>query len=546
MPAAKGQPSDTARMFCDITLPDGSPAWADPRHVLRRALAKAADMGFTFYTHPEVEFFLLKDLPSDGTPPEPADTGGYFDLSTHNVAHDFRREAVFALEAMGISVEFSHHEVAPGQQEIDLRYADALSMADNIMTLRHVVREVALAQGVHATFMPKPFTDLAGSAMHTHLSLFEGDRNAFHDAADPMRLSTTGKQFIAGLLTHAREYTAVTNQTVNSYRRLLAGTEAPTAATWGRANRSALVRLPSYKPSKAQSARVEVRSPDSACNPYLTFAVLLAAGLRGIEKGYELPPEAEDDVWSLTDTERRAAGYEDLPVSLGEALTAMQGSELVAETLGEHVFEFFLRNKWEEFNSYRQNVTPFELRRYLPGLLSRFGVLFTLWSPAGLQAATTPLERGRAAPRGELTSTVVARLLVVVVHETDPPARLGQWLRDAGLRARRAPPRHRRRAARPASTGYDGHGRAGRPAVGDGRRGDQPGARRRPGAAERRRWPPTSRPSRSASAPSCWPRSAAAGCARASTARRWARCSSPSATPPTRTPSSARCRSRPT
>ncbi|SCX49624.1 glutamine synthetase [Klenkia marina] len=368
MPSAKGGVSETARMFCDITLPDGSPAWADPRHVLRRALGKAADMGFTFYTHPEIEFFLLKDLPDDGTPPTPADTGGYFDLSTHNVAHDFRREAVFALEAMGISVEFSHHEVAPGQQEIDLRYADALSMADNIMTLRHVVREVALAQGVHATFMPKPFTDLAGSAMHTHLSLFEGDRNAFHDPGDPMRLSTTGKQFIAGLLTHAREVTAVTNQTVNSYRRLLAGTEAPTAATWGKANRSALVRLPSYKPSKANSARIEVRSPDSACNPYLTFAVLLAAGLKGIEEGYELPPEAEDDVWSLTDTERRAAGYVDLPVSLGEALTAMEGSELVAETLGEHVFEFFLRNKWEEFNSYRRNVTPFELQRYLPGL----------------------------------------------------------------------------------------------------------------------------------------------------------------------------------
>src|SRR5919112_2206279 len=353
MPATKGSASDTARMFCDITLPDGSPAWADPRHVLRRTLAKAADMGFTFYTHPEIEFFLLKDLPTDGRPPEPADTGGYFDLSTHNVAHDFRREAVFALEAMGISVEFSHHEVAPGQQEIDLRYADALSMADNIMTLRHVVREVALAQGVHATFMPKPFTELAGSAMHTHLSLFEGDRNAFHDAADPMRLSTTAKQFIAGLLVHAREYTAVTNQTVNSYRRLLAGTEAPTAATWGRANRP---------------ARVEVPSPDSACNPYLTFAILLAAGLRGIEKGYELPPEAEDDVWALTDTERRAAGYEDLPVSLGEALTAMEGSELVAETLGEHVFEFFLRNKRAEFAAYRQNVTPWELRRYLPGL----------------------------------------------------------------------------------------------------------------------------------------------------------------------------------
>jgi glutamine synthetase len=368
MPARRGEPSDTARMFCDITLPDGSPSWADPRHVLRRTLAKASDMGFTFYTHPEVEFFLLQDLPVDGSPPRPADVGGYFDLRTHAVGHDFRREAVFALEAMGISVEFSHHEVAPGQQEIDLRYADALTMADNIMTLRHVVREVALSQGVHATFMPKPFTAQAGSAMHTHLSLFEGDRNAFHDPGDPMKLSATARQFIAGLLVHAREVTAVTNQTVNSYRRLLAGTEAPTAATWGRANRSALVRVPSYKPSKANSARVEVRSPDSACNPYLTFAVLLAAGLRGIEKGYDLPPEAEDDVWSLTDTERRAAGYEDLPVSLGEALTAMQGSELVAETLGEHVYEFFLRNKWEEFNSYRQNVTPFELERYLPHL----------------------------------------------------------------------------------------------------------------------------------------------------------------------------------
>ena len=358
----------TARIFCDILLPDGSPSFADPRFVLKRALAKAAGLGFSFYTHPEVEFFLFENRPAPGQVPVPIDDGGYFDHTAHGTGQDFRREAVFALEAMGISVEFSHHEVAPGQQEIDLRYADALSMADNIMTLRHVVREVALAQGVHATFMPKPFTDYPGSGMHTHVSLFEGDRNAFHESGAPYQLSKVGRSFIAGLLRHAPEFTAVTNQTVNSYRRLLAGTEAPTAATWGRANRSALVRLPSYKPSKAQSARVEVRSPDSACNPYLTFAVLLAAGLRGIEKGYELPPEAEDDVWSLTDTERRAAGYEDLPVSLGEALTAMQGSELVAETLGEHVFEFFLRNKWEEFNSYRQNVTPFELQRYLPGL----------------------------------------------------------------------------------------------------------------------------------------------------------------------------------
>ncbi|MEJ7770783.1 MAG: glutamine synthetase family protein [Geodermatophilaceae bacterium] len=359
---------DSARMFCDITMPDGSPSWADPRHVLRRTLSKAADMGFTFYTHPEIEFFLVKDLPSDGTAPQAADHGGYFDLSTHDVAHDFRRQAVFALEAMGISVEFSHHEVAPGQQEIDLRYADALSMADNIMTLRHVVREIALAQGVHATFMPKPFTDQPGSAMHTHVSLFEGDRNAFHDASDPVGLSQTGRGFVAGLLKHAVEITAVTNQWVNSYRRLVSGGEAPSSVCWGRANRSALVRLPSYKPGKANSSRVEIRSPDSACNPYLTLALMLAAGLSGIEKGYVLPPEAEDDVWSLTDTERLAAGYDDLPHSLDAALRAMESSELVAETLGEHTFDFFLRNKWAEWADYRREVTPFELSRDLPVL----------------------------------------------------------------------------------------------------------------------------------------------------------------------------------
>jgi glutamine synthetase len=368
LPATRGQVSETARMFCDITLPDGSPSWADPRHVLRRALAKAADMGFTFYTHPEVEFFLLKDLPTDGSPPEPADTGGYFDLSTHDVAHDFRREAVFALEAMGISVEFSHHEVAPGQQEIDLRYADALSMADNIMTLRHVVREVALAQGVHATFMPKPFTDLAGSAMHTHLSLFEGERNAFFEAGAPYQLSKVGRQFIAGLLRHAPEISAVTNQWVNSYKRLWGGGEAPAHVCWGHNNRSALIRVPMYKPSKGQSTRVEVRSIDSACNPYLAYAVLLTAGLKGIEEGYELPPEAEDDVWSLTDGERRALGIDPLPLSLNEAIERMEDSELVAETLGEHVFDFFLRNKRAEWDDYRSQVTPFELQRYLRSL----------------------------------------------------------------------------------------------------------------------------------------------------------------------------------
>ncbi|MDT4985007.1 MAG: glutamine synthetase, partial [Pseudonocardiales bacterium] len=354
--------------------PDGSPSWADPRYVLRRTLSKAAERGFTFYTHPEIEFFLLKNRPTDGTEPEPIDNGGYFDMTSHDSAHDFRRAAVGALEGLGISVEFSHHEVAPGQQEIDLRYADALSMADNIMTFRHVIKEVAIAHGAHATFMPKPFGHQPGSGMHTHLSLFEGDRNAFHDPSDELNLSKTARAFIAGILTHAREITAVTNQWVNSYKRLFGYSsrgelvEAPTFVCWGHANRSALIRVPMYKPGKANSTRVEMRSPDSACNPYLAFAVLLAAGMKGIEENYELPPGAEDDVWALSDTERRALGYDELPHNLADALRVMETSELVAETLGEHVFDFFLRNKREEWTEYRAEVSPYELRRYLPSL----------------------------------------------------------------------------------------------------------------------------------------------------------------------------------
>ncbi|MGB9376175.1 MAG: type I glutamate--ammonia ligase [Mycobacteriales bacterium] len=366
MPWEGGNEPDAARMFCDIHMPDGSPSWADPRHVLRRTLGKAAEKGLSFYTHPEIEFFLVSEGRADGQAPTPVDSGGYFDLTTHDVAHDFRRDAVTALEMMGISVEFSHHEVAPGQQEIDLRYADALTTADNIMTFRHVIKEVALQAGVYATFMPKPFTDRPGSGMHTHLSLFEGDHNAFHDPADPLQLSATAKSFIAGILEHARELTAVTNQWVNSYKRLISGGEAPTSVCWGHNNRSALVRVPLYKPGKANSTRVEIRSLDSACNPYLAFALLLSAGLRGVEKGYELPPGAEDDVWALSDVERRAMGYQDLPHNLSEALRVMESSELVAETLGEHVFDFFLRNKRAEWNDYRKVVTPFELERYLP------------------------------------------------------------------------------------------------------------------------------------------------------------------------------------
>ena len=363
---------ESARMFCDIQMPDRSPSGADPRHVRRRAPRRAADRGFTFYTHPEIEFYLLADHPTDGSEPTPVDDGGYFDHTSHAVARDFRRQAVTALERIGISVEFSHHEAAPGQQEMDLRYADALATADNIMTFRHVIKEVAISHGVTATFMPKPFTALAGSGMHTHLSLFEGEHNAFHDPGDPNKLSKVARAFIAGLLHHAGEYTAVTNQWVNSYKRLLAGPtsramhEAPSTVCWGHLNRSALVRVPRY--GKPNSARVEVRSVDSACNPYLAFAVMLAAGLKGIEEGYELPPGAEDDVWSLTPDERRALGYEDLPHSLSEALVAMERSELVAETLGEHVFDFFLRNKRAEWEEYRRQVSAFERQRYLPFL----------------------------------------------------------------------------------------------------------------------------------------------------------------------------------
>ncbi len=355
----------SARMFCDIAMPDGSPSWADPRHVLRRQLNKAADLGFSCYVHPEIEFFLIKPGPYDGSSPIPVDNGGFFDQAVHDEAPNFRRHAIDALESMGISVEFSHHEGAPGQQEIDLRYADALSMADNVMTFRYLIKEVAIDEGVRATFMPKPFAEHPGSAMHTHMSLFEGEQNAFADADDPNNLSDTARAFIAGILEHAHEISAVTNQWVNSYKRLIHGGEAPTAASWGRSNRSALVRVPMYTPNKSSSRRVEVRSPDSACNPYLAFAVILAAGLRGIEKGYTLPPEAEDDVWSLTSAERRAMGFRELPASLDEALRNMERSELVAEALGEHVFDFFLRNKRREWSGYRNQVTPYELKEYL-------------------------------------------------------------------------------------------------------------------------------------------------------------------------------------
>ncbi|GAA2589313.1 MULTISPECIES: glutamine synthetase family protein [Microbacterium] len=361
----RGEIDPTARMFCDITTPDGQPAVADPRHVLKRTLAKASDAGFTFYTHPEIEFYLLKSSTYGPDGPEPVDSAGYFDNVPGGTAHDFRRRSVRMLEDLGISVEFSHHEGGPGQNEIDLRYADALATADNIMTFRTVIKEVAIEQGVYATFMPKPLSGQPGSGMHTHMSLFEGDHNAFYEEGAQYQLSKVGRQFIAGLLRHANEISAVTNQFVNSYKRLWGGDEAPSFISWGHNNRSALVRVPLYKPNKGGSSRVEYRALDSAANPYLAYALMLAAGLKGIEEGYELPPEAEDNVWSLTDSERRALGYAPLPASLDQALQYMEESELVAETLGETVFTYVLANKRREWAGYRSQVTPFELQSNL-------------------------------------------------------------------------------------------------------------------------------------------------------------------------------------
>ena len=362
----RGETEPTARMFCNILTPDGEPSSSDPRGVLKRVLGKASDMGFTCYTAPEIEFYLLRspELDAEGRP-TPVDQEGYFDHVPGGVVQDFRRRAVNMLEAVGISVEFSHHEAGPGQNEIDLRYADALQTADNIMTFRTVIKEVALSLGLYATFMPKPFTEHPGSGMHTHFSLFEGDTNAFFEAGSEFRLSRTARHFIAGILRHAPEFTSVTNQFVNSYKRLWGGGEAPSYLSWGHNNRSALVRVPLSKPDKVQAARIEYRGIDSATNPYLSYAALLAAGLKGIENEYDLPPVELDDVAAMSSAERRALGHNPLPSSLYDAIRETEESEFMAELLGEQVYDYFLRNKRRDWNDYRRVVTPFELKNNL-------------------------------------------------------------------------------------------------------------------------------------------------------------------------------------
>ncbi len=353
-----------ARMFCDIQTPDGDPFDGDPRYVLKRNLKRAAEMGYTMYVGPELEFFYFKD--SNGT--EVLDRGGYFDLTPLDLATPYRRETIFALESMGITVEYSHHEVAPSQHEIDLRYADALAMADNVMTYRLAVKQIAQESGVYATFMPKPIYGENGSGMHTHQSLFKGDTNVFFDSKDERNLSKEAKSYIAGILKHAGEITVVLNQWVNSYKRLVPGYEAPVYISWSRRNRSALVRVPMYKPGKETATRIELRSPDPACNPYLAFSVMLAAGLDGIEKGYELPPEAGDNIFEMTAEEREAAGIGTLPENLYEAIKIAEGSALLREALGDHVYEYFLRNKKADWDAYKAQVTEFELGKYLPML----------------------------------------------------------------------------------------------------------------------------------------------------------------------------------
>jgi glutamine synthetase len=356
-----------ARVFCDIAKLDGTAFDGDPRQVLRRNLNSARELGYQFYIAPDIEYFYF-DPPKVDSRPVPLDEGGFFDLTSNDITSSLRKETIRTLETMSIPVEYSFHEDSPSQHEIDLRHTDALTMADSVMTFRLVVKEIAALHNVHATFMPKPLEGVQGSGMHLHLSLFKDEQNAFYDSEDPYNLSVTAKQFMAGLLRHAAEITAVTNQNVNSYKRLVPGFEAPVHISWARNNRSGLIRVPIAKRNSDQATRIEYRSPDPACNPYLAFSVILAAGLRGIKEGYELPTEADSNLFEMGDDMLAKLGIEQLPQSLSDALRVMERSELVAEALGEHIFEWFLRNKRAEWRGYKTHISQYELNRYLRSL----------------------------------------------------------------------------------------------------------------------------------------------------------------------------------
>jgi glutamine synthetase len=362
VPWRQSEESPVARMFCDVMNPDGTPYDGDPRYVLKRMLSKIAKKDYTFYVGPELEYFYFKD--NKGT--ECLDAGGYFDARPLDMGSDLRRSTIFALQDMGIQVEYSHHEVAPSQHEIDLRYDEALKMADKTMTYRVVVKEIARQQGCYATFMPKPIFGQNGSGMHVHQSLFKGKANLFYDRNGQYHLSDMAKGYIAGVMKHAREIVAVTNQWVNSYKRLVPGYEAPVYISWANRNRSAMIRVPMYKPGKEAATRIELRSPDSACNPYLAFAVMLAAGLKGIEDGYAISDPIEEDIFEMTAAEKESRKIGTLPGNLYEAIREVENSELVREALGDHIFNKFVENKKIEWDKYRIHVSQYELEKYLP------------------------------------------------------------------------------------------------------------------------------------------------------------------------------------
>jgi glutamine synthetase len=364
MPWKEGE-TKVGRMICDVVTPDGKPYEGDPRHVLRKALERMTSMGFdTFNVGPELEYFLFED--NKGT--ETLDEGGYFAMTTLDAATELRQETIHALESMGIPVEYSHHEVGPSQHEIDVRFAPALDMADHTITYRLIVKEIAAKNGVYATFMPKPIFGENGSGMHTHMSLFNDGRNSFFDPDDKWHLSDTGKAFIAGQLHHAREISAVFAQWVNSYKRLVPGFEAPVYVAWSQRNRSALIRIPLYKPGSEQATRAEIRCPDPSCNPYLTFAALLHAGLEGIERGYELPEPMETNLYHLTAEQRKERGIIALPETLGEAIDELAGSDLARKALGPHIFDRYVELKRKEWDEYRVQLSEWEMARYLPVL----------------------------------------------------------------------------------------------------------------------------------------------------------------------------------